>query len=336
MNPVYSIKGLEFSYGGSPALVIPEMEVPEGEIIALVGPNGSGKTTLLHLLAFIETPDFGSIEFFGSEATRSNLLELRRSVGLLLQNPYLFHETVLANLTWALRLRGLSKRECSERALNALETVGLSGFEHRDARRLSGGETQRIALARTLALDPKVLLLDEPFNHMDREATRRTEELVLEINSKLKKTVVLTSHSAKSQIIAHRVLHIVKGRIIPAAPDNLFTGKLLESGRVFYTGRILVNLATPVSEGDLITIDPGRIQVSLEAPPAGSQNAYAGVVIGLYSENGRVRLEIDAGEVIRVRLSAQSQVLPSLRLGSRVWLLLEPGAVSVLVGGSNA
>ncbi|MBI5248148.1 MAG: ABC transporter ATP-binding protein, partial [Desulfomonile tiedjei] len=320
MTTAYKIRDLSFSYGGSPILAVPELEIPDGKIVALVGPNGSGKTTLLHLLAFIEPPDSGRIEFLGLEASRSNLLELRRSVGLLLQNPYLFHETVFANLTWALRLRGLSKKECRDRALTALETVGLSGFEQREARLLSGGETQRIALARTLALDPKVLLLDEPFNHLDREAARRTEELVVEINSKLNKTVVLTSHSAKSQVIAHTVLHLFKGRIIPAPPDNLFRGKLMESGRVFYTGRILVTLPSAVSEGDLVTIDPERIKVSLEAPPPGNLNAYTGTVIGLSSENGRVRLEIDAGEVLRVLVSAQSEILPHLRLGSRVWI----------------
>lgn len=330
MTAAYGIRDLVFSYSGSPALRVSELEIPDNEIVALVGPNGSGKTTLLHLLAFVAAPDCGSIEFFGRNAAEVDLLELRRSVGLLLQNPYLFHETVLDNLTWGLRLRGVSKKECRDRALTALETVGLRGFENRDAKRLSGGETQRIALARTLALDPRVLLLDEPFNHMDKEAARRTEELVVEINTTLKKTVVLTSHSGKTQVMAHRTLHMFNGRIVPAAPDNLFRGELVNSGRAFDTGRMSVTLSDPVKEGNLITIDPARIGVSLEAPPECGLNTYAGTLIGMSSENGRVRLEIAAGEVVRVLLPAQSDVLPHLRLGCPVWLNLESGAVSVL------
>ena len=104
----------------------------------------------------------------------------------------------------------------------------------------------------------------------------------------------------------------------------------MDAGRAFNTGRILVYLTEQVSRGDLITIDPSGIKVSLDAPIPGTQNAYPGSIIGLNSEDGRVKLEIDVGEVVRVVLPADSEILPHLRLGSNVWISLEPGAVSVL------
>ncbi len=100
MTDAYTLRNVTYTYGGSPVLDIGEMQIPEGEIVALVGPNGSGKNHLLHLLAFLETPQTGQIEFFGEESHEGNLLALRRKAGLLLQNPYLFHETVMSNMIW--------------------------------------------------------------------------------------------------------------------------------------------------------------------------------------------------------------------------------------------
>lgn len=215
MTAAYRLRNVTYTYGGPPALEIHEMEIFEGEIVALVGPNGSGKTTLLHLLAFLETPQTGEIEFFGEKAHPGNLLGLRRKAGLLLQNPYLFHETVMSNLTWGLRLRGLSGQDAKRAALRVLEMVGLAGFENRYARSLSGGESQRVALARALVLEPTVLLLDEPSNHMDRTSAERTEEIVLDLNRKHGRTVVIATHAMDRRLpSSHRVIFLSEGKSI--------------------------------------------------------------------------------------------------------------------------
>jgi len=217
MTPAYIVEDLRFSYAERQVLCVDRFEIGKGEIVALVGPNGSGKTTLLQILAFVETPQRGRILLFGETAKRENLIPFRRRVGFLLQNPYLFHTSVLANVLSGLKIRGVSGRFARTKASAALEKVGLGGFEHRYALALSGGESQRVALARALVLDPEVLLLDEPANHMDVESVKRTEEIVLELNRSEGKTIILTTHNLEQvQSFTTRILRLSEGRLSPA------------------------------------------------------------------------------------------------------------------------
>jgi ABC-type multidrug transport system ATPase subunit len=327
MTPAYSVQDLVFSYGDTPALRVDRLEIPRGEIVALVGPNGSGKTTLLHLLAFVETA--GNISFFGEPLTKENALGFRRRVGLLLQNPYLFSASVLGNILWGLKIRGITGEEARRRASDALGKVGLVGFENRPARSLSGGETQRVALARALALDPDVLLLDEPANHMDRESVQRTRDMVVEQNSREGKTIILTTHNLSLvESFAHRFLYLFLGKVVTASPDNLFKGALKEGGSRFDTARVSLHLDTPVTSGSQVAIDPFRIDILTNGPSQGP-NTFEGSVVGLWLENGKLVVEVDAGERFRVVLEAQSPLSTSLRLGQRLSLNVEQDAITI-------
>jgi tungstate transport system ATP-binding protein len=330
MNWAYRIEDLSFSYGESPVLEVDKLEIAAGEIVALAGPNGSGKTTLLHLLAFVEAAGSGTIVFFSERSTKENVIPFRRRVGLLLQNPYLFHSTVLKNITWGLKLRGESRLNAEKRALDALRSVGLSGFEYREARTLSGGETQRVALARALVLDPDVLLLDEPANHMDQESIRRTEEIVKDINENHRKTVILTTHDIpKIQQIAHRVLHLRQGRVVPVSPENLFAGRLADGGTVFQTGKIAVQLPVPVTRGSHMAMDPTKIRISATASEPSSPNSYCGKVVSLSAENGIVSIKVDAGERFQVTAMTESAFTGGLHLGQEVWLTPDADGISI-------
>mgnify|MGYP005839433059 CR=1 FL=1 len=214
MNLAYVLHRISFSYSREPTLVIDNLEIRKGELIALRGSNGAGKTTLLHVLAFINIPQHGTVHFFQQPYEKENLLEFRRRVGLLLQHPYLFKTTVIGNIVAGLRLRGVKKTEAIAMARQALDTVGLSGFENRSAQSLSGGEAQRVALARTLVLDPDVLLLDEPWSHMDTRSTEITEKLVLEINKTNGKTVVVATHDVTgTRLCFDRICLLDRGHI---------------------------------------------------------------------------------------------------------------------------
>jgi tungstate transport system ATP-binding protein len=214
MKAAYFLEQVAFAYEDRSVLCVERLKVKRGELVALVGPNGSGKTTLLHIMAFLNIPQEGKLLFFGEPLTRGNLLAFRRKTGLLLQNPYLFHTSVLSNVVSGLKIRGIRGRKAKRAALAALDRVGLSGFEKRHAGSLSGGEAQRVALARTLVLEPEVLLLDEPSNHMDSDSVRRMEEIVLQFNRKQGKTIILATHQllgvAKS---VNRVFNVSEGRI---------------------------------------------------------------------------------------------------------------------------
>lgn len=330
MTPAYDLRGISYTYGGPPALRIEKLQIQQGEIVALVGPNGSGKTTLLHLLAFLELPQTGEITFYGEAFHKGNSLALRRKVGLLLQNPYLFRETVISNLVWGLKLRRIPIPHARSAAKRALEMVGLVGFEHRRARSLSGGESQRVALARALALDPAVLLLDEPSNHMDRESAQRTEELVSRLNRDQGKTVVLATHGIETaQALAHRIIHLWKGTVVSAVPDNVFKGSLREGGTVFDTGKIEIRLAEPVGEGTFMTIDPSEIDIHLGLDRSGSINVFPGTIVALSLENGKIRVEIDVGERFRVLMPSDDGIVSKLALGEHVSILPRNRGISV-------
>lgn len=331
MTRAYALTDVSFAYIDEPVLRIPFLEIARGDIVGLVGANGSGKTTLLHLLAFLNTPQHGQIEFFGQTVWNSANQSIRKKVALLLQNPYLFHETVLANIMWGLRIRGFRKDQAREAAQEALEVVGLSGFEHRYAPSLSGGESQRVALARSLALKPAVLLLDEPFNHMDRESVLLTEDLVIRLSQDQRTTVVLTSHAIdKLQAMAHRVVHLWQGRLVPTGPDNLFRGSLRDNGTVFDTGRLSILLEERVPMGDFIAIDPSQITIRLGNDFPEKANTFHGRIVGLSYENGRIRVVVETGERLVAFLPYSNPVVQNLRLGLEATVVFSSRHVSIL------
>ncbi len=331
MKTAYELDNVSFSYGGPPVLVIDHLEIAAGEVVALVGPNGAGKTTLLHLLALLLTPQTGDIFFFGSKISSDSLLSLRRRVGLLLQNPYLFNMSVMGNLLWGLRIRGISKSNGRALCLNALSRVGLSGFETRHVRTLSGGESQRVALARAIVLDPDVLLLDEPATHMDRESIERTEQIVLEMNGTQGKTVIITTHNPSQVMgITHKFLHIVQGGCCSAAPDNLFTGGIIANGAIFDTGRIRVRLPDSTACGSHLSIDPSLLTLSTKKPEPEPMNLFEGTIVALSEENGSIRVQVHAGERFNILIKGGPDKVEDLRLGKTVWLTFETNAVQTL------
>jgi tungstate transport system ATP-binding protein len=220
MNPAYQIQNFSFGYNHQPTLSIQNLKIEAGQVTALVGPNGSGKTTFLLNLAFLEYPQQGNVLFFGSPAHQIDAVQLRRRVGLLLQTPYVFHDTVLGNITWGLKLRGISRRKSEELAREALMRVGLEGFSDRYARSLSGGESQRVALARALVLDPDVYLFDEPTNHLDHASAEKIREIIIDLNTGRHKTIIIATHDDETvKRLAHNVIHLCNGRISGNPPE---------------------------------------------------------------------------------------------------------------------
>ena len=144
------------------------LSLGNGEIVALLGPSGSGKSTLLRVIAGILAPDAGVVRIDGTDVTQRPTHQ--RGVGMVFQDNQLFpHLSTLDNVTFGLRMAGLPRGERDDRGTRWLQRVGLSGFEQRAVTELSGGEAKRVALARTLAAEPSVVLLDEPLTGLDRE-----------------------------------------------------------------------------------------------------------------------------------------------------------------------
>ena len=195
MTELYRLRSVTKRYGSNVAVDIDALSIPAGRLYTLTGPNGAGKSTLLGILAFLTPPTTGEIFYAGERiAWKSDIVrKQRRKVTLLHQSPYLFGGTVFRNVAYGLSVRGIAGEAALQAVDRALETVGLEGFRDRDARKLSGGEAQRVAMARALALDPEVLLLDEPLANIDRETAVLLETVIASLPSR-GTTVVMTSH----------------------------------------------------------------------------------------------------------------------------------------------
>jgi tungstate transport system ATP-binding protein len=195
MKILYRLHSIRKCYGSNVVLDIEELTIVGGRLYTLTGPNGAGKSTLLNILAFLCPPTSGEIHYAGKRVDwdRVSLERPRRNVTLLHQSPYLFEGTVHANVDFGLKARGIPGEERRRITEKALATVGLQGFGDRKARELSGGETQRVAMARALALDPEVLLLDEPLANIDRETAILLESVISALPSR-GTTVVMITH----------------------------------------------------------------------------------------------------------------------------------------------
>lgn len=179
--PSYHLAGVQARYQDKTALVIDELTLLAGQVNVVAGLNGSGKSTLLNVLAFLMQPTQGVVKFSGKRVCwdRAQLRELRRSVTLVHQSPFLFRGSVASNVSYGAKARGVEGDTLQECVAQSLELVGLSGFESRNANRLSGGEARRVALARALACHPEVILLDEPLAYVDEVSAGIIETLLV-------------------------------------------------------------------------------------------------------------------------------------------------------------
>jgi len=188
-------------------------ELGIGEILAIVGPSGSGKSSLLRLLNRLDEPTTGTVYLKGVDSREMPPRELRRRVGMVLQQPFLFPGTVADNLRFGPRQR---EEELSEAVLeDLLSGVLLGGFASRDVTNLSGGEAQRVSFARTLANAPEVLLLDEPTSALDDDSKREVEAVIHRISRERKIPCVLVTHDVSQGLrLAQRAMLLENGRIV--------------------------------------------------------------------------------------------------------------------------
>lgn len=209
MSSGLNATGLRLAYDGVPVLDGVDLSVAPGEVLAVLGPSGSGKSTLLAALAGLLPLDAGVVEFDGSDV--SQVPVHRRGFGLVFQDPLLFpHLNVGANVAFG--LHGLDRRRRQGRTRELLDLVGLPGFADRRVSTLSGGEAQRIALARALAPQPRALLLDEPFAALDRPLRLRLAADVAALLRRLGTPAVLVTHDeAEADAVADRVLRLAAG-----------------------------------------------------------------------------------------------------------------------------
>ncbi len=221
------VRNLHKRFGNTVVCDNLNLDIPSGELVALLGPSGSGKTTLLRIIAGLEAPDRGSVSFEGEDATNADVRD--RQVGFVFQHYALFnHLTIFENVAFGLRVRPKATRpsdaEIRAKVMKLLDLVQLGWVADRYPHQLSGGQRQRIALARALAVEPKVLLLDEPFGALDAKVRKELRRWLRRLHEEVSVTSVFVTHDQDEAMeVADRVVVMNQGRIEQVGtPDEVY------------------------------------------------------------------------------------------------------------------
>jgi tungstate transport system ATP-binding protein len=214
MSVLISIHDLLIQRNGRDALKIKSLDVKRGETLAIVGPNGAGKSTLLLALAHLIKPKHGEILFNGKPISQMNELEYRRKISFVFQDPLLMDMTVEKNIALGLKFRGTDKDETRRRVNRWSQAMGVESLLGRRAGQLSGGEAQRVSLARAFVLDPELLLMDEPFSAVDPPTRAQLLKDLSTLLSQDHRTTIFVTHNLKEAAqISDRVAVIINGEL---------------------------------------------------------------------------------------------------------------------------
>lgn len=338
------IRELEHYYGERKVLEVEELSVSAGDCVVVFGPNGSGKSTLLRLMSLIERPWQGDIYFGGRKIDDKNSLEVRRRFALLLQRPIFFKGTVRANITYGLKLRKIPFSEEEKRLEKIVSLFSINDLVSRKVDELSGGEAQRVNLARAFILEPEILFLDEAFSALDAP-TR--DEVIAELKRAIKETgqttVFVTHHREEAAFLGSRVVVLIGGKVFQTGSvEEVFSKPICDEvaklvgvetvlrGKVVRVEDDLVVVSVqngefyvPVEEkpkGEvLVCIKPEEVILSKEKPESSVRNWFSGRIVEV-SDYGRIlRLVLDCGFYLKALITKSSFRELGLTQGDKVW-----------------
>lgn len=347
------IRNVTKNFGSFSALNNVSLDVPSGELVALLGPSGCGKTTLLRIIAGLESPDSGNILFHGADATERDVRE--RQVGFVFQHYALFrHMTVFENVAFGLRVRPRATRPSNEeikrRVHQLLELVQLDWLADRYPPQLSGGQRQRIALARALAVEPRVLLLDEPFGALDAKVRKDLRRWLRRLHDELHITSVFVTHDQEEALeVADRIVVMNHGNVeqigspqeVYDNPSSPFVYKFLGNVNLFHSrvtagraniGEIELQLDEHHEAKDspaFAYVRPHDIEILKERS---SEPAFEAVVSYVHAIGPLVRLELeraDHTELIEAELTRER--FRELNIGEGARVFVQPRNVRVFL-----
>ena len=326
------VRDLAVARGGQPVLEIERLELPAQAVTAVIGPNGSGKSTLVGTLQLLLRPQRGEL-LLGGEPMGADAVGTRRRMAAAFQQPLLLSMSVRSNVELPLRLRGLGRRERRERAERWLERFGVGHLGGRHARQLSGGEAQRVSLARAFAAGPELLLLDEPFAGLDAPTRAELIDDFAAILSETRPTTMLVTHDRDEALrLGDYAALLMEGRVrqwgtarevfdrpvdaeaaVFVGMENVWPAELAETtagGAVYRAGEVLAEWVGAWAGGDapaagLVCVRPEQIRLGGPGVASG-RNCVEGIVLEARP----------AGAVVRVRLEAEPTVAVDVSRGA--------------------
>jgi tungstate transport system ATP-binding protein len=328
---LFRIRNLKKVHGGSTILDINSLDIQRGEAYTLIGPNGAGKTTLLNILAFLDLPSSGDMLFQGNavQFNQRELHALRQKVVQVDQYPILFTGTVRKNIEYGLHVRRVEKKKKEKIVEEVLKMVGMHNFIDADAQTLSGGETKRVALARALAIEPDVLLCDEPTANVDVENQKIIIDILKRCNGEKNVSLIFATHSlSEASHFADHTIELRNGRIASGNTINVFSARLQKSDEAGSQWLIADTLTYRVVNGkDLpgsfnkVYVDPKKIRcAALNDSAPMDENLWKGRITKAERVGDEVRLTVDCGVAIEVLMSCEKYERKALPVNQKVGL----------------
>ena len=351
------ITGLEISYSGNVAVPDLDMGIEEGKMLVLLGPSGCGKTSTMRSIAGLETPTAGTITVRGrvvfDAARKINVPIHKRRIGMVFQSYAIWpHRTVAQNVAFPLQMQKLPKAEIRSRVEEALETVGLPGLGDRGASMLSGGQMQRVALARSLVMRPDVLLLDEPLSNLDAKLREHLRFELRELQGELNLTAVYVTHDqGEALALADKIVVMRQGRVEQsAAPrelyenprnrfvadflgvSNIFDGSLADDGTTLDVPGLATTwrLERPAAPGDYaVCMRPESLEVhpASSNPVTGNSVTGAVRVASYLGSHVHYRIAVGDGQTMEVEVSQPERVFGA---GDEVVVVAPQTAIQLL------
>ncbi|MFQ5758474.1 MAG: ABC transporter ATP-binding protein [Candidatus Bathyarchaeia archaeon] len=351
--PFVNIKNITKQYGTATALDNINLKIKKGEFLTILGPNGAGKTTLLKILACIDKPTKGELYIDGVKVNDQNRSRFRKEITMVFQRNVLFSTDVYNNIAYGLELRGYSKKEMNERIRNVLRLVKLEGYERHPVNRLSGGEQQRVSLARALVLNTELLLLDEPTANLDPKTVSIIEEAVTHVNQELNTTVIMATHNMfQAERITGKAALLFRGKITEIGTVNEIFGSPSETLATFTRLENIFSGTSKVSEEGTSLIDIGNglqieasikklgktrifvrpedIILSRKPLSSSARNVFEGRIVGITDLGSIVKLRVDAGKEFVVQVTKRSFKEMTFNVDSDVFLTFKASSVHVV------
>jgi tungstate transport system ATP-binding protein len=364
MTPILEIRDLTVQRGNKLVLMVPSLTLAEGETLAVIGPNGAGKSTLMLAIAQLLKPTQGEIFYRGHLLRPKNGLDFRRRIALVLQDPLLLDGSVYDNIATGLRFRRIPKAEITHRVHDWLDRLGIIHLRNRASHQLSGGEAQRVSLARAFAIGPDILLLDEPFGALDAPTRARLLDDFHTLISETETTVIFVTHDQdEALLMGDRVAVIIGGQLLQTASpeivfnapadsnvaafvgvDTVIPGRVagLEGGCVIVEARGLQLEAVgdvEVGRDVFFCLRPEDITLWIgdELPKSSARNRISGDITRMKRQGALVRIEILCCELgaydgfsLVALVTHPSALEMGLEIGKRVTMTFKASAVHLI------
>jgi len=336
-----------------------EFSIEKGECFIIIGPNASGKTTLLRILGLLEHPSKGKIFYQGNEITnlsRKKKTKFRRKISFVRQKPVVLNSSVYKNIAYGLKIRGFNEQEINKKVKKIIKIADLSGLENKNARTLSGGEMQRVAIAMNFVINPDIYLLDEVSANLDSMNVKLLEEFINTIKKDGQKTIIMSTHDRMEAIkFADRIGVLSNGQItqigtpneIFTAPKDEFTALFVGYENIFHglatlddsTGLNLIKInnltitASSQVEGDVkVCIRPESIGIVKSPPPYTSyRNTFKGKIEKIRELGNICHLTVNCqSEKFLITITTLSRGNLSLKVNSDVYINFKATDVKLL------